>query len=189
MTNNTRRLPLAALIRNEKSSIIYLVIKVEKLEDGDAYYLCRVYNPAQIDQTLDFDYNFIIGDDDSYKYTVLNTRIEENKDGSLYHIISYMHYDEIVDLKNNNDFILRYFTACRFFKKDKQIYSICSVNKDNKTVDIKRKSTWLERLLFKPVFLIFRISWFSLLNSYIPFIPENLDELDYMKTVKTHRYF
>lgn len=189
MANNTSRLPLAALLRKENSGIIYLVIKVDRLDDGDAYYLCCVYNPTQIDQTLDFEYNFIVGDSDSHKYTVLNTRIEENRDGTLCHIISYMHPDEIVDLKNNIDFILRYLTACRFFRKGKKIYSVSAVDEDDKTVDIKRKSTWLERLIFKPVYLTFRVSWFSLLNNYIPFIPENMDELDYVKTVQTRRYF
>lgn len=189
VTGVNTRLPLAALIRNERSAIIYFVIKVVRLEDNDAYYLCRIYDPAQDDQTLPFLYHYIINDDRAYKYTVLNTRIETEKDGSLQHFISYMQYDEVDSFKDNKDFMLRYMTACRFYKKDKYVYSISSVNKEDETVDIKRKSTWLERFLFKPVYLTFRVSWFSLLNSYIPFISEDLDEVAYVQTVQTHRYF
>jgi hypothetical protein len=189
VTNVNTRLPLAALIRNERSGIIYFVIKVDRLEDNEAYYLCHIYDPSQDDQTLPFLYHFIVGDDNAHKYTILNTRIEADKDGSLYHFISYMQYEEAEAFKDNKDFMLRYMTACRFYKNDKHMFSISSVNKEDETVDIKRKSTWLERFLFKPIYLTFRVSWSSLLNSYIPFISEDLDEVAYVQTVQTHRYF
>jgi len=189
VTGANTRLPLAALIRNERSGVIYFVIKVDRREKNDAYYLCRIYNPALEDQTLPFEFHFIVGDDNAYKYTILNTKIETEKDGSVYHFISYMQYEEAESFKDNTDFMLRYMTACRFYKKDKHVYSISSVNKEDRTVDIKRKSTWLERFLFKPVYLTFRESWFSLLNSYIPFVSEDLDEVAYVQTVQLHRYF
>lgn len=187
--NKKQRLPLCALIRNEKTSVVYFVFKVDKLVEGAAYYLCCIYNPDCLDQTRDLSFYFIVNSNTTHKYSVLNTRVEEEKDGSLFHTLSYLDYDEVIKLENIPDFMVRFLSACPQFTKDKQRFDVSAVHRENKSVDLIRKSTWLERLLFNPDYLTFTVTWFSLLNSYIPFIPENLDEIAYMKAVNTRRYF
>lgn len=183
------RLPPCSLLRNERTNKIYFVFKVDRLHGGDAHYLCCVYDPSENNQTLPLTFHYITDYRNIYKYTILNTTVKEEKDGTIYHLLNYLDYEEVLFYKDNIDFMTRYITTCFQFIKNKKIFTVSSVSRENKTVDIKRKSTWLEKLIFKPTFLTFRITWLSLLEDYMPYLPPNVDEVKYMETVKKNVFF
>lgn len=184
-----QRLPLGALIRDEKTNCIYFVIKVVKVKEEVVYFLCLIFDPSATETKPLFSFHFTLGSEKAENYNVLNTRIKVNSDGTVSHSLTFMDGREADSLKGVDDFALRYFTACRFYNHRRKLFEIVSVDKQNKTLNVSRKSSFIEKLFFGPNFLVFTIAWEELIREYIPHIPKNISEELYLKSIEERCYF
>lgn len=184
-----QRLPLGALLRNELTGCIYLVIKIDSYLINIVYNLCCIYDPNIPDQTLPLTFNFIVGDEKSHKLTVLNSIVRVCSDGTLIHSLSLIHEDQAPALFSNRDFMLRYLTACKFFLKNKKIFEVNDVDSMEKTALLIRQSTFFEKSVFKNSHILYTVPWCELIEDYTPHVPEDMDEQLYLSTIASRSYF
>ena len=184
-----QRLPLGSLLRDESSGAIYFLIKAEEVAGKLAYNFCCIFDPRQEDQSAPLTFNFLVGDEKANKFTVLNTDITTGSDGRSIHSLSLLPECEVETLYKNTDFMLRFITACKFYTRGRRHYQILGIDPGTVIVFMARKTTWVERVLTGAEYLGYNVTWLQLLDEYIPFIPEDLDEQAYMHTLAENCYF
>lgn len=184
-----QRLPLGCILRDEASGAFYLLIKAELVDHKLAYTLCCFYDPRQEDQSDPLTFNFLVGDEKASKFTVLNTDIATGDDGRTIHSLSLLPEHEVETLYKNRDFILRYITACKFFKREGKDYQILGIEPGTSVIFMSRKTSWVERVLTGAEYLGYNVTWMQLLDEYSPFFPVDLDAQAYMQTLKENCYF
>ncbi len=188
-TEKRDRLPLGAILRDEKTGCVYFVIKIDYFPMNVAYNLVLILDPRELDQTLPLTFHSIIGNDKASKLSVLNTDPVIQKDGSLIHKLSLFDMEELEKYSSNVDFMLRFLTASHYFNKDNHLYEVLRVDPNQKKASLLRKAPWLIKLATKSSYLVEDVSWFRLLRDFYPLVPKNVDEKQYLKSIAANCHF
>ena len=165
-----KRLPVGSLLRDETNNDIYLVVKLEVVQDSNiVYYLCKIYDSTN--QCLDSPYTFffILNDEEIKKFTVLNTKAVIRTDGTLFHILDTIQFPYTECLVSNDVFVLRFLSLVKNFSNSKnKVFNVAKINNKNKTVTMERKTCFVERFLSGAKVLGYEVNWIDLFNEFIP---------------------
>jgi hypothetical protein len=176
-------------MRDESSGTIYFLVKVDGFGKNLAYNLCCIFDPRQEDQSAPLTFNLLVDNEKANKFTVLNTDITAGDDGSTIHSLSLLPLKEVETLYKNTDFMLRFLTACKFFKRNKKEYQVLGLEPGTDVIYMSRKTSWIERVWTGAQYLGYNVTWMQLLDEYIPLILPDLDEQAYLQSIKENCYF
>ena len=184
------RLPVGAMLRDEGTGCIYLVLKQEQHQNQDVFLMCCFYDPREPDQTQPLKFNFIVDADKAERMTIMNCDVKIDKQGYSTYTLSLMRTEDVISLFDNEDFLRRLISAWPIYVKRYIKYTAVCVCSHHRKIMMKRKLSTFEKVMTRGADTADHgIHWEDFLLDFKPFIPADLDEREHMSSIEQHKFY